>query len=81
MPDYADLVKTVVKRLVLDPDKVEVSEIRDESGSILINIKAAQEDIGRIIGKRGATVNAIRLLTKAAATKSGDRVDVDIDEE
>ncbi|MBQ4418695.1 MAG: KH domain-containing protein, partial [Synergistaceae bacterium] len=41
----------------------------------------AHEDVGRIIGKRGATINSIRLLAKAAAVKAGERVDVDIVEE
>ncbi|MBQ9574563.1 MAG: KH domain-containing protein, partial [Synergistaceae bacterium] len=39
------------------------------------------EDVGRVIGKRGATINAIRLLAKAAAVKAGERVDVDIVED
>ena len=44
-------------------------------------IRVAHEDVGRIIGKRGATINAIRLLAKAAAVKAGEKVDVDIVEE
>ena len=81
MPDYAGLVDCIVRRLVLQPDAVRVSEVRNSSGAVLVTIETAPEDIGRVIGKRGATINSIRLVTKAAATKSGDKVDVDVEEE
>ncbi|MBQ7561351.1 MAG: KH domain-containing protein, partial [Synergistaceae bacterium] len=50
-------------------------------GGNKILIRVAHEDVGRVIGKRGATINAIRLLAKAAAVKAGERVDVDIIED
>ena len=81
MPDYAELVGTLIRRLVLNPEAVCVTQTEDSSGGILISIKTAKEDIGRVIGKRGSTINAIRLVTKEAAIKSKDRVDVDIDED
>ena len=81
MPDYAELVGTLIRRLVLNPEAVCVTQTEDSSGGILISIKTTKEDIGRVIGKRGSTINAIRLVTKAAAIKSKDRVDVDIDED
>ena len=81
MPDYAELVGTLIRRLVLNPEAVSITQTEDSSGGILISIKTAKEDIGRVIGKRGSTINAIRLVTKAAAIKSKDRVDVDIDED
>jgi len=46
-----------------------------------VTIHVAQDDVGRVIGKRGATINAVRLLAKAAAVKANDRVDVDIVED
>lgn len=81
MPDYAELVGTLIRRLVLNPEAVSITQTEDSSGGLLISIKTAKEDIGRVIGKRGSTINAIRLVTKAAAIKSKDRVDVDIDED
>ncbi|MBQ3458857.1 MAG: KH domain-containing protein, partial [Synergistaceae bacterium] len=62
------------------PDSVEV-ENGEEDGGNKILIRVAHEDVGRVIGKRGATINAIRLLAKAAAVKAGERVDVDIIED
>jgi predicted RNA-binding protein YlqC (UPF0109 family) len=80
MANYQDLVEFVAKYLVTQPDVVSVESTDNENG-IKIMIRVAHEDVGRIIGKRGATINAIRLLTKAAAVKAGERVDVDIVEE
>ena len=80
MVNYKELVEFVVKHLVTQPDAVSV-ESSDDEGGIKVLIRVAHEDVGRIIGKRGATINAIRLLAKAAAVKAGERVDVDIVEE
>ncbi|MDR1376894.1 MAG: KH domain-containing protein [Synergistaceae bacterium] len=80
MANYNELVEFVAKHLVTQPDVVSV-ESNDGENGIKIMIRVAHEDVGRIIGKRGATINAIRLLAKAAAVKAGERVDVDIVEE
>ena len=80
MANYKELVEFVAKYLVTHPDAVSVESNESESG-IKVMIRVAHEDVGRIIGKRGATINAIRLLAKAAAVKAGERVDVDIVEE
>ena len=81
MPDYRELVEYIVTRLVLQADQVSVSERTDDRGVTAITIRVAREDIGRVIGKKGATINAIRLVAKAAAVKVNDRVDVDISED
>jgi len=80
MANYKELVEFIVKYLVTQPEVVKV-ESNDGEGGVKVMIRVAHEDVGRIIGKRGATINAIRLLTKAAAVKAGERVDVDIVEE
>jgi len=80
MANYKELVEFIVKYLVTQPEAVSV-ESGDGEGGVKVMIKVAHEDVGRIIGKRGATINAIRLLAKAAAVKAGERVDVDIVEE
>lgn len=81
MPDYRLLVEFIVKHLVSNPGEVEVSQTENEDGAFQVMVKVAQEDIGRVIGKHGATINSIRLVTKAAAVKSGDRIDVDVEED
>lgn len=81
MANYVELVELIVRRLVTKPEEVSVSEERSEAGAILISVKVAQEDIGRVIGKKGSTINAIRHVAKAASIKSGEKVDVDVKEE
>ncbi|MBQ7266768.1 MAG: KH domain-containing protein [Synergistaceae bacterium] len=80
MVNYKELVEFIVKHLVTQPDSVEVENGEEDDGSKIL-IRVAHEDVGRVIGKRGATINAIRLLAKAAAVKAGERVDVDIIED
>jgi len=80
MPNYADLVGTIVRRLVTKPGEVEVSEENSSSGTVLVTIEVSSEDIGRVIGKKGSTINAIRHVAKAASIKSGEKVDVDVKE-
>jgi hypothetical protein len=81
MPDYRELVEFIVRRLVTDPDSVRVNAETDDRGVTAVTIRVAPDDVGRVIGKRGATINAVRLLAKAAAVKVNDRVDVDIIED
>ncbi|MDO4953359.1 MAG: KH domain-containing protein [Synergistaceae bacterium] len=81
MPNYSELVEVIVKRLVTKPEDVCILEDKNDSGAVLITIKVAQEDVGRVIGKKGSTINAIRHVAKAASIKSGEKVDVDIEED
>jgi len=79
MVDYADLVKAIVTRLVTKPEDVEVKqEVAD--GKVTVSIKVNPEDMGRVIGKAGATIKSIRVIAKAAAIKSKDKVDVVVEE-
>lgn len=78
MPDYEELVGFVVRNIVADPDEVNVTSRSSSGGVVSVSISVAPEDMGRLIGKRGATINAIRLIAKAAAVKPGEKVDVDI---
>lgn len=78
MPDYGALVELIVSRLVRDTEAVRVDSEAHGNGVFEVKIRVAPEDIGRVIGKRGATVNALRLLAKAAAVKSNEKVVVDI---
>ncbi len=78
MPDYEELVGYVVKNIVSNPDEVTVTSRRSSGGVVSVSIRVAQDDMGRLIGKRGVTINAIRLVAKAAAVKPGEKVDVEI---
>lgn len=81
MPDYGALIESIVRRLVRNPETVQVESEDRGNGVFEVKIRVAPEDIGRVIGKRGTTVNAIRLLARAAAVKSNEKVVVDILEE
>ena len=81
MANYAELVELIVKKLVTKPEEVHIFEDKNDTGAVLITIQVAQDDIGRVIGKKGSTINAIRHVAKAASIKSGEKVDVDIEED
>ena len=62
------LVELIAKALVDNPDKVQVSQIDGEQSSI-IELRVAPEDVGKIIGKQGRNVQAIRFILGAAGMK------------
>ena len=62
------LVESIAKSLVDNPDKVQVSQLEGEQSSI-IELKVAPEDVGKIIGKQGRNVQAIRIILSAAGMK------------
>lgn len=72
-----ELVEFIAKSLVDNPDEVEVKEVENNQ-SIIIEVKVAPEDMGRIIGKQGRIAKAIRTVTKAAAIKESKKVVVEI---
>jgi len=72
-----ELVEYIVKALVDNPNEVNISETQGESLTIL-EIKVAQSDIGKVIGREGRIANAIRTVAKAAAAKQKKRVTVEI---
>jgi len=72
-----DLLEIIAKNLVDNPDAVEITEIRKSSGLIL-ELKVAPEDMGKVIGKQGRIAKAIRTVVKAAAIASDAHVNVEI---
>ena len=71
-------VDYVVKALVDYPDEVTVDTVDKEDGSTSIQIRCRKEDIGKIVGKRGKTIMAIRSLVSGAAGRQRKRVSVDV---
>ena len=71
------LVEIIAKALVDHPDAVVVNEI-DKEQSIVLELKVADEDMGKVIGKQGRIAKAIRTVLKAAATKDDKRVVLEI---
>jgi predicted RNA-binding protein YlqC (UPF0109 family) len=71
------LLEDIAKSLVDNPDMVDVKEINGET-SIILELKVAPEDMGKVIGKQGRIAKAIRTVVKAAAMKANKRVVVEI---
>ncbi|MFA9423852.1 MAG: KH domain-containing protein [Sedimentibacter sp.] len=72
-----ELVEYIAKLLVDNPDLVTVNEV-EGSQSLIIELKVAPDDMGKVIGKQGRIAKAIRTVVKAAATKENKRVIVEI---
>jgi predicted RNA-binding protein YlqC (UPF0109 family) len=75
-----ELVEFLVRALVSDPEAVSVEEL-DENGDTVLEVRVAEGDLGRVIGREGRVANAIRTIAKAAATREGGRVMVEIVED
>jgi len=72
-----ELVEYIAKSLVDDPSGVVVNMIEGEKSTIL-ELKVAQDDIGKVIGKHGRFAKAVRTILSASATKTGKRVVLEI---
>jgi len=72
-----DLVEVIAKSLVDSPDQVVVNEVQG-TNTIIIELKVASDDMGKVIGKQGKIAKAIRTVVKAAAIKENKRVVVEI---
>lgn len=74
-----EFLEYLVKSLVDNPDKVEVNRKVDEMG-VLLTLKVAPEDMGKIIGRSGNTAKAIRSLLRIVGIKNNARVNLKIEE-
>lgn len=72
-----ELVEFVARALVDQPDEVEVSEIAGEQ-TVVLELRVAKEDLGKVIGKQGRTVKAMRAILNAASSKLRKRADLEI---
>lgn len=74
------LVEVIAKALVDCPDEVSVTETENEK-AIILELRVAQSDMGKVIGKQGRIAKAIRSVVKAAASKEDKKVIVEIMQE
>jgi predicted RNA-binding protein YlqC (UPF0109 family) len=72
-----ELVEYVARSLVDDPTQVKVDEIK-AGGKIILELRVAKEDMGRVIGKSGRVANALRMLLRVAAAREGKQVTLDV---
>jgi hypothetical protein len=76
-----ELLEYLARGLVEQPDEVEVTEVEEDDGTIVLELSVADDDYGNVIGRGGRTASALRTVVKAAAVKDKRRVFVDIVEE
>jgi predicted RNA-binding protein YlqC (UPF0109 family) len=76
-PDLKGLVEYVARALVDKPAAVKVDEVQDGNTTVY-ELEVDEEDIGKVIGRQGRVVRGLRALVKAAATRKGTRVDLDV---
>ncbi|MBQ3416292.1 MAG: KH domain-containing protein [Ruminococcus sp.] len=75
-----ELLLTIAKGLVEEPDAVEVTaDEPNEEGTVVYHIHVAEGDMGRIIGKQGRIAKAIRTVARSAAIRKNEKVMVEID--
>ncbi len=75
-----DLLLTIAKGLVENPDAVTVEEESSaDDGAVVLHLHVAEEDMGRVIGKQGRIAKAMRTVMRAAATRQDVKVSVEID--
>lgn len=72
-----DFVAYIIKNLVSKPEDVFVSS-SDDQEQISIEIRVASEDVGKVIGRRGNTINALRIIVRTVATRLGRKAQVEL---
>jgi predicted RNA-binding protein YlqC (UPF0109 family) len=72
-----ELIEFIARALVDEPDSVEVSDISGEQ-TIVLELRVAKADLGKVIGKQGRTVKAMRAILNAASSKLRKRADLEI---
>ena len=72
-----DLVSYLAKKLVDEPEQVDVQRV-DDNKSVRIELRVAPDDMGKVIGKQGRIAKAIRTVVKAASLKEDKKVNVEI---
>ena len=72
-----DLLDYLVRELVDDPDAVRVEQVDDDRG-VLLTLRVAQDDMGKVIGRNGSVAKALRTLLKVTAARDGEPVQLEI---
>ena len=73
-----ELLVYLARQLVDEPDKVEVEAFEEDDGTLVLELHVGDDDAGKVIGRGGRTVAALRTVVKAAAARDGQRVLVDV---
>ena len=76
--DIVGLVESVVRPLVDFHDDLVISSSDADDGSIFVEMRVNEEDAGKVIGRQGRVIKAIRTLARAAASRTGAHVEVEL---
>ncbi|HEU4931029.1 MAG TPA: KH domain-containing protein [Pyrinomonadaceae bacterium] len=68
-----DVIEMIIKALVDDSETVDIREVEQRNGTTLIEVRVAPNDVGKIIGKQGKTIRALRSLARIAGAKKNRR--------
>jgi uncharacterized protein len=72
------LLAHLVRSLVDTPEEVSVESFDEDDGTLVLEVRVAEGDLGKVIGRGGRTVNALRAILRAASVRHGRRVLVDV---
>jgi len=72
-----DLIKTIAQALVDDPSQVDVTEIKARQ-TLILELRVAKEDVGKVIGKKGRSAQAMRVVLSCASAKNNERAILEI---
>jgi predicted RNA-binding protein YlqC (UPF0109 family) len=72
------LLEYLARSLVDEPEEVSVESFEEDDGTIVLELSVGEDDVGKLIGRGGRTVNALRTVMRASAVKHGRRVLVDV---
>ncbi len=73
-----EVLEAIAKSLVDYPEQVDIQEVSGEEETVTLELRVAESDMGKVIGKQGRIAKAIRTVVKAAAAKENKKVSVDI---
>ena len=76
--EIAGLVESVIRPLIDNPDDLVIDARETEDDSIFVEVRVNEEDAGKVIGRQGRVIKAIRTLARAAASSTNTQVDVEL---
>ena len=76
--DLAGLTDAIVRPLIDEPDALDIAAAETEDGSIMVEIRVAADDAGKVIGRQGRIAKEIRTLIRSYAQRTGVKASVDI---
>ena len=74
----AELIAELARRLVDEPDAVRVEEIEEDDGTLVLQLHVAEDDIGKVIGRQGRLVRALRTIVRTGGVEAGRRLQLEI---